>query len=159
MSEIDKIWSVASLSIDGVKSPSSISEQDGLLGLSAVYTNNICDMLNIKQFFKGNVLENGQLDGGLTDDAEFSTLALIYRHLATQGNVVDGKLDMSGTCEEWLSSLPYLVDNGKLDVSSFDDSIVLQMVSVQLNLDSIEPDPAMLNMPGHDNDSSPQVMP
>lgn len=159
MSELHRMWSVASLSIDGVEAPSSLDDTNGLLGLSGVYVNNICDMLGIKQFFHGTLNEDGQFKGGLTDDAETSTLALFFRHLASQGEVLDGKLDMSGPCDVWLSSLPYLMEDGKLDVSSTNDSIVLQMISVQLNIDEFEPDPALLKMPSHYSDDSMRVSP
>lgn len=159
MTELKKLWSIASLSIEGVDTPADLDEHDGLEGLMVAYVNNVSNILGIKQMFTGNILESGEFEGRATNDLEPSTLTLFMRHFASKGNILDGKLDMSEAVGEWVSSLPYLVEEGKLNVSSNEDNFVLSMIAKQLSLGDFEPEHALLGMPIQVNDNASVVAP
>lgn len=153
VANLNKLWAIASLSIDGVNEMATIDSHKGLEGLSVVYVNNVCNIIGLKPMFEGHVNEDGSYTGKPTSNFEESSFLLFMRHFATKGSVLDGKLDMSEVTDEWLASLPYLVENGKLDITSADDNFILSMIATQLNFGEFEPDASLLSL-GSKNDNN-----
>ncbi|WP_218309881.1 hypothetical protein [Alteromonas antoniana] len=124
MEQLEDVWPVAALSIDGVTSFSRMGDTPGLASFAAFYVNGLCEMLQLDHYFIGDVSNDGTLAAEVKDDKKRVLLTLMARHLATKGELCDGFLDMTPLTDEWLASLKNLEPDQTLSLSESPRTII-----------------------------------